>query len=186
MDRLSNRKKFCTPASARCGCSAFLQAAKTRRRRGELHCTVRDCFLLLTGAAERERSFFYKARSISTQSIFHAQINTANSCQKQCLKKKSHPDNCCCETQERLTGSQFKQSTDFTSFSTSASFKKTAPTLIELQQTLEMCSIWKRTSGALHHSSDFGTAKTLMQRHTTSKHLAAATKSDPASRGTSK
>ena len=98
---LSNRKKFsrrtsfasfvvrhCTPASARCGCSAFLQAAKTRRRRGELHCTVRDCFLFLTGAAERERSFFYKARSISTQSIFHAQINTANSCQKQCLKKK--------------------------------------------------------------------------------------------------
>ena len=98
---LSNRKKFfpshklcefrrptlyaSQPASARCGCSAFLQAAKTRRRRGELHCTVRDCFLLLTGAAERERSFFYKARSISTQSIFHAQINTANSCQKQCL-----------------------------------------------------------------------------------------------------
>ena len=135
------RQPASQPASARCGCSAFLQAAKTRRRRGELHCTVRDCFLLLTGAAERERSFFYKAQSISTQSIFHAQINTANSCQKQCLKKKSHPDNCCCETQERLTGSQFKQSTDFTSFSTSASFKKTAPTLIELQQTLEMCSI---------------------------------------------
>ena len=120
---LSNRKKF-FPSHKLCEFRRptlyasqrkmwlfrFFAGSKDSTAKGRIALHSAGLFSSFNRRGRKRAKFFYKVRSISTQSIFHTQINTANSCQKQCLKKKkSHPDNCCCETQERLAHNSSNQ-----------------------------------------------------------------------------